>query len=562
MSAVVTVKYFNSYWLKSLVNSSNARIYGGLRWNPSGYPTFPNGGQTSVRNWIVEESRIRGGYNNTQEQYGVKAYLVEDNNEQSRLDNGIIYSGIYNSLTLLNDTNVFSVGEQITKSVDPYYGSIQKLHAIDSNIAIFQEDKVSRGLIDKDAIYTAEGSAAVTSTNLVIGQITPYVGEFGISNNPESFAYFGYRRYFVDKNRNAVMRLSRDGLTDISNYGMSDFFRDELFVLTNEFKPYTVDAVFNNSQSSAPSLGAVPPNAFITITAANTKIEPGMKFLIAGQDTGTTVIGVAANRTTIYLSEYPGAVPSDSALSFQKYVKDRIVGGYDIHNNHYTLSMQRALTTSTETANFSPMSLSVNPGNTQTLSFEDDINGWTSLFTYRPIFMDSLKNKFYSFYTSEVYEHYSAASNRTTFYGVYSDANITFIFNPNPSIVKNFKTVNYEGSNGWEIDSFESDFEGFDLVNTVQTQFQDSTAQIKSYDGGAYIQNGVPLRAGFNRKENKYYANLINNSLTRPGEVVYGKSVTGIKGYLATVKISTDGTTDVGNLKELFAVSSEFVKSS
>jgi hypothetical protein len=46
-----------------------------------------------------------------------------------------------------------------------------------------------------------------------------------------------------------------------------------------------------------------------------------------------------------------------------------------------------------------------------------------------------------------------------------------------------------------------------------------------------------------------------------PGQVLPGASMSGIKGYFATVKISTDSTTDVGGLKTLFAVSSNFVKS-
>ena len=70
------------------------------------------------------------------------------------------------------------------------------------------------------------------------------------------------------------------------------------------------------------------------------------------------------------------------------------------------------------------------------------------------------------------------------------------------------------------------------------------------------------FHAGFNRKENKYVANLINNSTERPGEVIYGNQVSGIKGYLVTAKISTDSTTNVGGMKELFSVSSNFVLSS
>ena len=74
--------------------------------------------------------------------------------------------------------------------------------------------------------------------------------------------------------------------------------------------------------------------------------------------------------------------------------------------------------------------------------------------------------------------------------------------------------------------------------------------------------NGVTYRAGFNRKENKYVANLISSSVARPGEIIFGNQVSGIKGYIATVKVSTDTNTDSGGMKELFSVSSNFVLSS
>jgi hypothetical protein len=38
--------------------------------------------------------------------------------------------------------------------------------------------------------------------------------------------------------------------------------------------------------------------------------------------------------------------------------------------------------------------------------------------------------------------------------------------------------------------------------------------------------------------------------------------MTGIKGYFTTVTMSTDNVTDIGGMKELFAVSSEYVESS
>ena len=160
--------------------------------------------------------------------YGVKAYLVEDEPNQQHRRSSLIHSGIFNSRTGINQTNQFSVGEDITRTIDPANGSIQKLYAEDTNLIIFQENKVSKSLIDKDAIYSAEGNASVTSRPLVIGQNVAYAGEYGISTDPESFAVNGYRKYFTDRDQNVVCRLSMDGITVISAYGMTDYFRDKL----------------------------------------------------------------------------------------------------------------------------------------------------------------------------------------------------------------------------------------------------------------------------------------------------------------------------------------------
>jgi len=65
--------------------------------------------KTLASDWYVEESRIRGGYNNTDVDLGVKAYIVEDDNKQNHRFNSMIYSGIFNSRTGINNTNQFSV---------------------------------------------------------------------------------------------------------------------------------------------------------------------------------------------------------------------------------------------------------------------------------------------------------------------------------------------------------------------------------------------------------------------------------------------------------------------
>jgi len=508
--ALIEVKYFNSFTLRKTLQSTltpNVKWYGS-RGIPSAIGGFSGGTPNTTLNWAIEESRIRGGYNNTSVSFGAKAYLVEDEPQGSIRGNAMIYSGIFNSRTGINQTNQFSVAKDITKATDPANGSIQRLYAEDSNLIIFSERKISRALIDKDAIYTAEGGGVpITQLNLVIGQIIPYAGNFGIGTNPESFAVYGYRKYFVDRNRNAVLRLSRDGITEISNYGMIDWFRDNLS---------TVDS---------------------------SSFGPG-----------------------------------------------KIVGGWDIYTKQYTISLQK------------------NPKNTtlppySTLQFDEAVLGWPSFYSFKPTWMFSLGSRFFSIAKGSathdlVWLHNSLSSDRAEFYEVKYKSNITFVVNPDVGRSKVFKTVSYEGSNGWEIISFVSDITGVDSIEVnasnvplwlLPPETRDTTNGIYSYYEGEYIIDPRPasatfntavyrtdyvsvfgtddppynrLYAGFTRKENKYYANLVNDSKPTAAEVRFSDQITGIKGYYCTVVIENDDYTNPGGAKELFAVNSNFSISS
>ena len=474
MATEIEVKYFNTFLLKKNLNSTTytaTPVWNGSRGIPTIIGGFPRSSITNVYNWVIEESRIQGGYNNTTVDFGVKAYLVEEDSAASIRNNSMIYSGIYNSRTGVNNTNQFSVGEDISKSLDPINGSIQKLYAEDTNLIVFQEAKVSRALIDKDAIYSAEGEAMTTSGKEVIGQVQAYAGNYGISRDPQSFAVYGYRKYFTDRDRNTVLRLSQDGITEISAYGMTDFFRDNF-----------------NSIYSAP------------------------------------------------------------------YGQGQVIGGWDIYNKQFILSLQTSF---------------INPNDTyNTLAFDENCGGFTSFFNYKPSQLISLRNNVYSSYNDTIWVHYSPNVPRNSFYDEQFRSSIKFVFNLNPSSLKSFKTINYEGTNGWQVDSFVSDLTGTDKFNNAFISYQDTTTSVYSYTEGAYDNYGneypaalyPPINyAGFMRQENKYKANLINNSLAQEAEITFGESVNGVKGYFATVTMSTDLGTDLDGYKELYVVSTEYV---
>ena len=119
-------------------------------------------------------------------------------------------------------------------------------------------------------------------------------GDYGISRNPESFAKFGFRRYFADKDRNSVMRLSRDGLTPISQYGMADYFRDYLSLVQEERTAYYSDEYTYVSQNPVypavypPVLSGAPDYIELAIPGGRTSdIEVGS--VLEYQVTGSTI---------------------------------------------------------------------------------------------------------------------------------------------------------------------------------------------------------------------------------------------------------------------------------
>ena len=518
MSALIEVKYFNSFILKKVLDDVDfIAMWPGLPWDPyDGGSITPNpilwpanNKETSTTSlqtaststsymWYLEESRIRGGYNNTEAGYGVRAYITEDNDDEIVSSNSITYSGIYNALTDFNETNVFSIGENITKSVDPTYGSIQRIYTNDGNLMVFQEDKVSRALIDKSAIYSAQGDATVTSSDLVIGQVTPYAGEYGISKNPESFAKKGYRIYWADQSRGAVLRLSRDGITEISEYGMRDHFRDAFSPITSNYK-----------LSDLLSFTVSGTGATIQLTGDVSLIELGMS--IYGNYSGVTgayVTDISLTGATTANITFSQSIGSGSGtLNLYKLVRDKVVGGFDNYADNFIISVQPSVT-----------DLSAGDGAYDTVSFNDANNGWTSFWDYKPNLADTLNANYYTCKGGSIWRHYDAsmAKNRGQFYGVQTDTSVTFVFNPQVSVSKNFNTVSYEGTNGWEVESFKSDTQGIDLNNysgpPSLNDYQDVSTSVYSYDEGSYTEGGVTYRAGFDRKEGKYVSNLINNS--------------------------------------------------
>jgi len=337
----------------------------------------------------LESDRIRDDYNAPTIDNGCKVSTILNDYGEERRGNGLIYSGIYNSTSGVNSLNEFNMAEKITKDLNPSYGSIQALKSRDTNLVTFCEDKVLQILANKDALYNADGSRNVTASSAVLGDARGFAGDYGISSNPESLAVDGYRMYFTDKQRGKVMRLSQDGLTPISDAGMSTWFRDNLRH-TNE-----------------------------------------------------------------------------------------LVGSFDEVKGEYNLSLKHK-------SGFVTYVGVVGSSADTTVSFSESSKGWVSFKSFVPQASLSINSEYLTANTGTVedvdfagvYVHHDTAVNNNTFYGEYFNSTIDVLFNDNPSSIKSFSSINYEGTksrvlstegspvvepwrvnptNGWYVSSFKTD---------------------------------------------------------------------------------------------------------
>ena len=378
----------------------------------------------------VESDRIRDDYNAPTIDNGVKVSSTFSGYREEKMSSGLIYSGLYNSTSQVNDLNEFNMSEKITKDLNPSYGSIQALKTRDTDVVVFAEDKILKIIANKDAVYNADGNPQLVASNRVLGTAVPFVGDYGISSNPESLAWDQFRLYFTDKQRGSVLRLSRDGLTPISNVGMQTWFRDNLR------KAYALLGTFD---------------------------------VVSGEYNLT----VNYNENETYLD--------------------------------------------TITNEFIPIP-------DTTVSFSEASKGWVSFKSFVPESGKSASGKYFTSRTFEIFEHHNKDIEiYNNFYDTDYESSVKILFNDTPSLIKSFKTVNYEGSQSKITQHTNVD------NNTGLTTFSDAAGNVISdlTDGQYYNLDEKPgwyvnsfetdLQSGlvpeFIEKEGKWF-NKINGLAT------------------------------------------------
>jgi len=534
----------------------------------AGYPTWPSGAflprnivinanvskQTVSLSWFncysfgngVESQRVRDDYNQITIDKGAKASSTLDKlYKEEHRKYGLIYSGLYNSTAGVNNLNQFIAAEKITKDINPTYGSIQRLHSrssADGDLIVLCEDRILKILANKDAVFNADGNPQLTATENVLGQTIPYSGEYGISKNPESFASENYRVYFADKVRGVVMRLSRDGLTPISNHGMKDWFRDNLKLSNKILGSYDGrNKEYNITLASDPTYTTTT-----TTTSYSWTDSVEYPLVLFGNRRFVTAIGVGGmevgDHVEVVSSSGPFSLPPSTQVN--SIIFDQSTGLHEI-----LISSMVALNAGQPVPSW-PWLMDIiitgdrhltttfqNPiGGEKTLSFKEDVRGWVSFKSFIQEGGVSCAGEYYTFNNGKAFMHNSPTELRNTFYGAPIDSSFTVVLNDVPGSIKSFDTINYEGSQARV-----TQFTGVNINNTVfnDGQYHNLSPVLGWYVDSVKTDQEIGGINEFIEKEGKWFSYMKGTEI-----IHYEGELNGLPSYRPVINQDGSSTFD------------------
>lgn len=124
----------------------------------------------------------------------------------------------------------------------------------------------------------------------------------------------------------------------------------------------------------------------------------------------------------------------------------------------------------------------------KTIAYDRSVQGWTSEYSFIPDAGVSLNNNFYTFNNGRIWIHNSTDVLKNTFYGGATiPTELVFLFNDDPTAVKNFKTIKYQGTGDWRT-AIETNMET-GVIEAVN--FVDKEGKRVGYIRGTDTDNGT-----------------------------------------------------------------------
>ena len=189
---------------------------------------------------IVEDSSLTDKISSKSWSKG-RPHVAYEKAKRIRRYNSITFSEPFNSdvqeLTLSSfNAALLNFGDLSNK-----YGAINYIGNYEDMLFAAQENKVSITPVERATLNQAAGGDGVVSLSSAVlnDANTNYMaGDWGVGDNPESVLIYDTQIFFADPSRARVVRLTREGLSPISDKGLSEVFNKEFKKWLNYTTPF------------------------------------------------------------------------------------------------------------------------------------------------------------------------------------------------------------------------------------------------------------------------------------------------------------------------------------
>ncbi len=423
-----------------------------------------------------------------------RPHIETPDQEEIRRTSSVTYSDVFTLDSATLNLSSFNPSLFPFKDYNTQHGAICYLMDRNEALLVMQENKVSATPISRVLIESAAGGQLVTSQN-VMGTPTFYAGDYGPGLQPEGVIERFGRVYFVDVSRAAILQLDSNGLQPISAKHMDSYFQTKLGLIDSvsvdkkvpcgfdpENDEYIVSFTAKDTQRlSVPSddggdiIDVENPNLSGT-RYSDVVVNPeyrkngapwwnedadlwqmdSEKWNFSGN--GVAYIDQLPEKGGVILdSKFDNAVTESTVnIKFSLYGDDFTGLGF-MSTKDNTMSLPSSLI---RTSNAGSVTLTKGTASTtvsgETVAWSTTKQLWLTFYSFVPENYAHLHDRFFSFVGGQIWKH-NVNTSHNNFYGFAYRSEITIVSKGNPSMVKVYDAMSYEGDSPWSATVSNSD---------------------------------------------------------------------------------------------------------
>lgn len=384
-----------------------------------------------------------------------------------------------------NGFSAFNLANTPYRDYDQAYGGIQVMKQNNEGIILWQEDKTSKILVDRNVIESADGQGSITTNRDKLGIQIFYKGDYGIAQQPESLNGSDGIWYYMDLKRGKYLRLSNDGITPISDYKMRNYFYDKAKSYLESYAQTRIIGGYDARNEESIISFPVVLTSVVTTTSGdllgdlpNSSLQDPNFNIDVEVEIGNPSSLTYGNedRTWSTLEEdwdsWGGNLYSTTEISETGVVQitsDQALEAQETGVN--TLDVYVLLNTSVgnlltfadliidsgtlvlPTVNSAYPTLSVVTTTAEdafTLAFYEPANRWSTFYSFKPEMFATINSLFLSFKDGALYKH-DTGSNYNRFYGTTYPSTFTPVISDAPFDVKAYYSVMIDGTTPLDI---------------------------------------------------------------------------------------------------------------